>query len=163
MINVSGVDEEAEAASKPKAKYRAAASDVKRAISRGESNSTTGTSEELEDLKSKPTKPAAKAKGSEIGKPESNSSTSSSLARSTEVEGIPEFARAAWTTSFLPALYNNLYLSERPFKDFLKGQEVVQRIQTLVDVVYPDSGYCVRWGDDLCQTVCYIFFLSPQY
>jgi hypothetical protein len=71
------------------------------------------------------------------------------------VEGgrIPEFAYAEWTTAFLPTLYHNLYCSEQPFQDFSKGGKIVAQIQSIVDLVYPDSGYCVKWNDDLCQTV----------
>jgi len=71
-----------------------------------------------------------------------------------ESDGIPAFARASWTTAFLPTLYNNMFCSEKPFQDFQKGEQILKRLQSIVDLVYPDSGYEVNWGDGICQTVC---------
>jgi hypothetical protein len=70
-----------------------------------------------------------------------------------EVDGLPAFALAAWNKTFLPMLYNILYCLEAPFKDFQKNQQVIAHIQKIMDLVYPGLGYCVKWGDTLCQTV----------
>jgi hypothetical protein len=137
MVNI--LDEEA--AARPEAnipKKRAATSRAPRATSADVSNGEAKT-----------------------GKPRSDSSmgTDRSLERSTEIDRIPDFAREAWTTDFLPMIYNKLFLSRKPFEDFRKGHQVIQYIQDTVDIVYPTSGHHVKWSDEICQTVSNNFFL----
>ncbi|KAI0245201.1 hypothetical protein BJV78DRAFT_1140472, partial [Lactifluus subvellereus] len=59
---------------------------------------------------------------------------------------LPEFARAAWSTTFLPTLYDCLGCSGDPF---VINSDMVKAIQEVVDFVYPGSNYQVHAGDKL--------------
>jgi hypothetical protein len=76
-----------------------------------------------------------------------------------ESGGFVAVARPLWTKTFLPTLYNDLFCSKRPFEDFQKGGEFIKRLQGLVNIVYPGSGYQAKLGDDFCQMVCLQLFL----
>ena|ERR1019366_4207729 len=102
-------------------------------------------SEELEAAKAK-SNTTKSVKAIKLG-------SSDNHGRSTKADSIPGFPRAWWTTSFLPTLYDSLCCSEKPFQDFQKGEHTMKRLQGIVDLVYPDSEYCVKWGDEFCQTV----------
>jgi hypothetical protein len=67
--------------------------------------------------------------------------------------GSEQQVKPVWTTAFLPTLYHNLLCSEKPFEDFQKGEPMIKRLQSIVDMVSPDSGTRVKWGDEFCQTV----------
>ncbi|KAH9010261.1 hypothetical protein EDB84DRAFT_1570674 [Lactarius hengduanensis] len=56
---------------------------------------------------------------------------------------VPSFILSDWTTRFLPTLYHILFCSEKPFHDFSKGSGLVQTVQKVIDVVYPDHSYVV--------------------
>lgn len=78
--------------------------------------------------------------------------------QSQDVRGLPEFARADWTSRFLPTLYHRFRSSDQPWKAFTKGNEMVAIIQEVVNEVYPRHKYKyrARWGDRLCAMV--VFF-----
>ena len=90
-------------------------------------------------------KKVIKAEGSSPGK--------SSDDVSDELDQLPPFARAAYTSVFLPTLYNRLGASKKPFTEFSKGDEMVAAVQEVVDRVWPESGWTVKWGDKLCALV----------
>ncbi|KAH9028661.1 hypothetical protein EDB85DRAFT_1892403 [Lactarius pseudohatsudake] len=56
---------------------------------------------------------------------------------------VPSFILSDWSTRFLPTLYHILFCSERPFHDFSKGSGLVQTVQKVIDVIYPDHSYVV--------------------
>lgn len=65
------------------------------------------------------------------------------------MEDLPDFVvkDGRWRKKFLPALYNALYLSPRPFAGFvLASSEFVELIQKLVNALYPDVTYMVPPG-----------------
>jgi hypothetical protein len=64
---------------------------------------------------------------------------------------LPDFARAAWSTNFLPTLYDCLGCSSDPF---VINPNMVNAIQDVVDFVYPGSQYRVRANDKLSIMVC---------
>ncbi|KAF7977690.1 hypothetical protein HWV62_2940 [Athelia sp. TMB] len=86
-----------------------------------------------------------KAEGSSSDKFSDDSAADSDL------DQLPHFARAAYTSVFLPTLYHRLGCSEKPFTEFSKGDEMVAAIQQVVDCVWPESNWTVRWGDKLCS------------
>ena len=86
-------------------------------------------------------------------KAEGSSPNKSSDDMSDEVDQLPHFARAAYTSVFLPTLYHRLGCSPKPFTEFSKGDGMVAAVQEVVDCVWPESGWIVRWGDKLCSLV----------
>ena len=48
---------------------------------------------------------------------------------------VPHFMEAAWSTVFLPTMYNGLGHSTKAFADFSKGQQVEAKLQELIDLV----------------------------
>lgn len=77
------------------------------------------------------------------------------------VDDLPSFARSAWKTHFLPTVYSHIGSHMRPF-DAFTGQGVEKEIQTLVDLVYPNSGYTVKHGTRLYSMVCSSVCLNPS-
>jgi hypothetical protein len=73
--------------------------------------------------------------------------------KGSDVDGLPEFARARWTTSFLPMLYSCLASASNPWELYEADSDLVGTIQEIVDVVYPKSGYRVDLGDKIFLTV----------
>jgi hypothetical protein len=80
-------------------------------------------------------------------------STVSTTEGSSSVPGLPNFARANWVSRFLPTLYHRFGSSKEPWKLFTKGDNMLTIIQEVVNAVYPDSRYRVKWGDNLCIAV----------
>jgi hypothetical protein len=111
-----------------------------------------------------PTKPAvSKAK---LPKAEDESSTASSsnnvavaVDTASDLNVLPEFARAAWSTSFLPTLYSRLACSNDPFVIDL---DLVTAIQEIVDIVYPNTTYKVRLNDKMYSMVGQALFEDPS-
>jgi hypothetical protein len=68
-----------------------------------------------------------------------------------DLSSLPEFARAAWSTNFLPTLYDRLGCSRDPF---VIDPDMVNAVQEVVDFAYPGSGYQVRANDRLIVMVC---------
>ncbi|KAH9970817.1 hypothetical protein BJV74DRAFT_718903, partial [Russula compacta] len=48
---------------------------------------------------------------------------------------------AKWSTSFLPTLYARLRSSSNPWKPYEDGSSMLDMIQGILDMVYPNSGY----------------------
>ncbi|KAH9965081.1 hypothetical protein BJV74DRAFT_745813, partial [Russula compacta] len=56
---------------------------------------------------------------------------------------------AKWSTSFLPTLYACLGSSSNPWKPYEDGSSMLDMIQGILDMVYPNSGYHVRISDKI--------------
>jgi hypothetical protein len=69
------------------------------------------------------------------------------------VSGLPEFVRANWVGRFLPTLYHCFGSSKEPWNMFTKGREMLLIIQKVINEVYPDTNYRVKWGDKICTAV----------
>ncbi|KAF8486342.1 hypothetical protein DFH94DRAFT_614452, partial [Russula ochroleuca] len=65
-----------------------------------------------------------------------------------DLSSLPEFAHAAWSTKFLPTLYDCLGCSSNPF---VINPNIVKAIQEVVDFAYPGSEYIVCANDKLCR------------
>lgn len=70
-----------------------------------------------------------------------------------ETDNLPAFARAKWSSSFLPTLYACLGTASNPWKIYENGSSIVDTIQGITDLVYPCSGYRVRIGDKIFSMV----------
>ena len=68
-----------------------------------------------------------------------------------DVSTLPEFARATWSTHFLPMLYDCLGCSCDPF---VINADIIKSIQAVVVAAYPDSEYKVVANDRLITMVC---------
>jgi hypothetical protein len=68
-----------------------------------------------------------------------------------DLSSLPEFACAAWSTKFLPTLYDCLGCSSNPF---VINPNIVKAIQEVVDFTYPGSEYIVHANDKLVTMVC---------
>jgi hypothetical protein len=77
-------------------------------------------------------------------------------------EGLPEFARSAWVSRFLPTLYAFLGSLERPWELSEQGSDDVKEIQKLVNIVYPGSGYKVKLNDRIFSMVIVIFRVTTD-
>jgi hypothetical protein len=68
-------------------------------------------------------------------------------ANNVRVTDLPEFTQvdSKWRKVFVPSLYNALFRSEAPFKDFILGTEkFIGIVQNVVDCVYPEVDYTVK-------------------
>ena len=70
-----------------------------------------------------------------------------------KVTEVPCFMEAAWSTVFLPMLYDSLGCSMQPFADFAKGQKVEGKLQEAIDFVWPDTDFKIQWYDAPCSKV----------
>jgi hypothetical protein len=99
----------------------------------------------------------AKAKSSKMKSETSFSSLSTDRIREIAVlvttDGLPVFAKAKWSTSFLPTLYACLGAASNPWKLYKHGSNMVDTIQEILDIVYPNSGYRVLLGDKIFSMV----------
>ena len=77
---------------------------------------------------------------------------SSSDGRSKMLE-IPHFMTATWSFSFLPMLYDSLGQLKKPFAHFLKGLDIVGKLQDAIDMVWPGTDYDIQWSDLACSKV----------
>jgi hypothetical protein len=68
-----------------------------------------------------------------------------------DISTLPEFARANWSTHFLPTLYDYLGCSCEPFTI---GPDIIIPVQVVVDAAFPDSEYRVVANDRLITMVC---------
>lgn len=66
---------------------------------------------------------------------------------------VPRFMEAAWSTTFLPTLYDSLGRSTQPFADFAKGQKVEAKLQEAIDFVWPGTDFKIQWSDTPCSKV----------
>ena len=118
-----------------------------------------------EDLK--PSRPSSTTKSPTNATVKAESSTSGSLVSAAEdssLSGLPDFVRANWASRFLPTLYHCFGSSKEPWKLFTKGDELLSIIQELINVVYPNSRYRVKWGDKICFAVQIpLFFYEAHF
>ncbi|KAJ2911977.1 hypothetical protein MD484_g8441, partial [Candolleomyces efflorescens] len=74
------------------------------------------------------------------------------------VDDLPDFATrdGRWKNKFLPALYETLYMSPRPFAGFvLASSEFIELLQKLVSQVYPEVTYTVHHREEPIHLVAY--------
>jgi len=83
------------------------------------------------------------------------SPAASNSADSHDVNSLPEFARSAWSTSFLPTLYDRLGRASNPF---VIDADMVKVIQEIVDIVYPYADYEVSVDDRIFTMVSVLSF-----
>jgi hypothetical protein len=74
--------------------------------------------------------------------------------------GLPEFAKVKWSSSFLPTLYACLGSASNPWKLYEDGSSMVDTIQCILNAVYPNSGYRVKLGDKIFSMVRTAFMAS---
>lgn len=70
-----------------------------------------------------------------------------------KVTKLPHFMQAAWSTAFLPTLYDSLGHSSQPFADFTKGPKVVSKLQEAIDLIWPGTDFQIQWPDVPCTKV----------
>ena len=100
---------------------------------------------------------AAKVKGDTPILPvvTSNSNVVPSTSASLD-DNLPQFARSAWSSEFLPTLYAFLGSLEKPWElSDPKETDNVKTIQMLIDIVYPGSKYEVKLNDRIYLMVNY--------
>ena len=102
--------------------------------------------------KSKPRSASLKVPDPKI---ECASPAASNSADSRDVNSLPEFARSAWSTSFLLTLYDRLGHASNPF---VIDADMVKVIQDIVDIVYPYADYEVSVDDRIFTMVSVLSF-----
>ena len=70
-----------------------------------------------------------------------------------KVTKLPHFMQAAWSTTFLPTLYDSLGCLSQPFADFAKGLKVVGKLQEAIDLIWPCTNFQIQWSDVPCTKV----------
>lgn len=80
-----------------------------------------------------------------------------------DVNGLHEFTRAAWSTSFLPTLYDSLACASKPWDLPGDGSDMVKFIQEILDSVYPGTGYRVKLNDQIFSMVHEFYFEFQSY
>jgi len=102
-----------------------------------------------------PTSSAMKESAAKVKKegPASVGSPDIVLLSTSDVDGLPEFARAAWSTSFLPTLYDALACAPKPWDLPGDTSDMVKFIQGILDAVYPGTGYRVKLNDRIFSMV----------
>ena len=85
------------------------------------------------------------------------------LLSTSDVDGLPEFVRAAWSTSFLPTLYDALACAPKPWDLPDEGSDMVKFVQKILDAVYPSSGYRVKLNDRIFSMVSEFSFEFRTY
>ena len=96
----------------------------------------------------------AKSSASSSATPPTSTQTASG-----ETEGLPAFAKARWTSAFLPTLYARLGSAKDPWQLYEKDSTFVITLQGILDIVYPKSGYSIKVGDkiySMVRTHCYL-------
>jgi hypothetical protein len=89
----------------------------------------------------------AKAKTSSASPPTSTQTGSG------ETEGLPAFAKAKWTSCFLPTLYACLASATDPWQLYGEDSTFIITLQGILDIVYPKSGYNIEVGDKIYSMV----------
>ncbi|KAI0282947.1 hypothetical protein BC826DRAFT_973969 [Russula brevipes] len=72
------------------------------------------------------------------------------------VTDLPEFTQAdlKWRKVFVPSLYNVLFQSEAPFRDFILGiAKFMGIVQMLINCIYPEVNYTVK-RDEPIHLLC---------
>jgi hypothetical protein len=98
----------------------------------------------------------AKSKPHSVSSTDRASPAANSSAGNSDFNSLPEFARSAWSTSFLPTLYDRLGQSPDPF---VIEADMVKAIQEMIDLAYPDTDYQVRASDKIFIMVI-VYLLS---
>ncbi|KAJ7091824.1 hypothetical protein C8R44DRAFT_750458 [Mycena epipterygia] len=87
----------------------------------------------------------------------SESSSGSFTPDSADIKGLPGFIGGTWSTLFLPACYQALYLSDDPMAigavgdDLLNpGKETVAILAGILKAVYSGNTWALAWGDPIC-------------
>jgi hypothetical protein len=88
-------------------------------------------------------------KAPKVSKPKAQSKSTNNLA--SDIQTLPEFARATWLSHFLPTLYSCLGCSLDPF---IIGSDIIKLVQAIVNAAYPGSRYLVIANDKLVTMVC---------
>lgn len=88
--------------------------------------------------------------------PVKTESTPLQQAPNDDLDGLPEWAKASWSMSFLPTLYAYLSAAPKPFELYAKGSNLLATIQEVADIVYPRSGYRVKLTDKIYTMVKHI-------
>ena len=84
-------------------------------------------------------------------------------ANNVRVTDLPDFTQigSKWRKVFVPSLYNALFQSEAPFKDFVLGSsKFTGIIQDLVTRIYPEVDYTVKRDGAIHLLVRLVIFLS---
>ncbi|KII83567.1 hypothetical protein PLICRDRAFT_180340 [Plicaturopsis crispa FD-325 SS-3] len=96
--------------------------------------------------------PSTSIEPSEILSTPSTPSTALNDGQSESVAHLPEFARAAWASAFLPTLYAFLAASETPWSPAGADGDLVPALQDIVNTVWPGTNYRVRYNDRIFKT-----------
>ncbi|KII89806.1 hypothetical protein PLICRDRAFT_174639 [Plicaturopsis crispa FD-325 SS-3] len=88
-----------------------------------------------------------------------------------DVAHLPEFARAAWSSTFLPTLYAFLAASDTPWSPCPRDQDLVAVFQEIVDACWPGTNYVARnrlydkrsWIGRSAVKVVKQFFKQPNW
>jgi hypothetical protein len=83
----------------------------------------------------------------------SASSPTSTQTVSGETEGLPVFAKAKWTSCFLPTLYACLASATDPWQLYGEDSTFIITLQGILDIVFPKSGYIIEVGDKIYSMV----------
>jgi hypothetical protein len=76
--------------------------------------------------------------------------TNDTIITAANLNALPEFARALWSATFLPTLYDCLGCSPDPF---VIDPDMVKTIQGVLNLVYPDSIYQIHVNDRIFAMV----------
>lgn len=82
--------------------------------------------------------------------PESPTKSPASGSASSDINTLPEFAQSAWSTRFLPTLYDYLGCATDPF---VLNADMVSVMQEIHDRAYPTSNHQVRATDRIYALV----------
>jgi hypothetical protein len=83
----------------------------------------------------------------------STSAGSISSASIQDIETLPEFCRATWSTRFLPMIYHRLGAARKPWELADGDAGMVEVIQEVLDYAYPGTTYTVKHGDKIFTMV----------
>ena len=122
--------------------YRVAGSKVKPTATSRRTNTAPSAS------KAKTKFPTVKSTASFLASPPTSADSISF-----ETDSLPIFARGKWGTSFLPTLYTCLGSASNPWKLYEEDSNFIETLQTILDIVYPDSGFIIVIGDKIYSMV----------
>ena len=106
----------------------------------------------------------ARSSGNIKSEPAASSSfISSSSSTDSVISSLPTFARTNWVSRFLPTLYHRFGSSTDPWAMFTKGDEMLSIVQEVLNAVYPNIKYRVKWGDKICTAVLFPLVLFATH
>ncbi|KAI0000683.1 hypothetical protein BJV74DRAFT_748348, partial [Russula compacta] len=92
---------------------------------------------------------------------------------SDDLDGLPEWAKASWSMSFLPTIYVYLLAAPKPFELYMRGSNLLATVQEVADIVYLGSGYRAKLMDRIftmrsyfgCEAIKVVkqFFSDDKY